>query len=284
MKILGTVAPAKINLGLQVLRRREDGFHDINTVFYRLPFGDRLLVGVDGSPTISVQLLSAHHIPLQENLVYKAARLLQTVAGIQQGAHIVLEKFIPSGAGLGGGSSDAASTLIALRELWQLDINDIELHRLGTQLGSDVPFFLQSATAATATGRGEILEPVSLALPYYIVVVHPGIHVSTPWAYRQLNRTTEQPSVDFVALLSQQDSKQLRNCMVNDFEAVVFAEYPAVAAIRNTLYDEGAVLALLSGSGSAVFGLFETERAARQAESHYKSGTVFVCPPAVHVL
>lgn len=280
MKIIGTVAPAKINLGLQVLRRREDGFHDLNTVFYRLPVGDRLLVGIDGSTTISVQLRSTQDIPLEENLVYKAARLLQTTAGVAQGAHIVLEKVIPSGAGLGGGSSDAASTLLALRELWQVDIDDAELHRLGAQLGSDVPFFLQTATAAVATGRGEILEPANVALPYYIVVVHPGIHVSTPWAYRQVSRTTEQPAVDFVSLLAQPDPKQLRQFLVNDFEAVVFAEYPAVAVVRDTLYDEGAVLALLSGSGSAVFGLFETDRAARRAAELFATETVFVCPPS----
>lgn len=279
MKIIGTVAPAKINLGLQVLRRREDGFHDLNTVFYRLPIGDRLLVGINGSTTISVQLRSTQHIPLEENLVYKAARLLQTTAGVTQGAHIVLEKVIPSGAGLGGGSSDAASTLLALRELWQADIDDAALHRLGAQLGSDVPFFLQTATAAVATGRGEILEPASIALPYHIVVVHPGIHVSTPWAYRQLNRTTEQPAADFISLLAQPDPKQLQHFLVNDFEAVVFAEYPVVAAIRNTLYDEGAVLALLSGSGSAVFGLFETGRAAQRAAEFFATETVFVCSP-----
>lgn len=283
MKIIGTVAPAKINLGLQVLRRRNDGFHDINTVFYKLPFGDRVVVSPTATPDIVVDMYPVADIPTHENLVYKAAALLRQAAGVQQGAHIVVEKRIPTGAGLGGGSSDAATTLLALQQLWQLAPNNTLLHTLATTLGSDVPFFLADSTAAIATGRGELLTPIESTLPYWITVVHPSIHISTPVAYQKLGRPTVQqtPTTDFAALLRTPTPSALRSGLYNDFETVVFAEYPAIRTISQTMLHTGAISALLSGSGSSVFGIFATERQARDAAAAFGQHTVFVCPPVI---
>lgn len=282
MKIIGTVAPAKINLGLQVMCRRDDGFHDINTVFYRLPFGDRIVVSPTTAPDIVVDMYPITDIPAQDNLIYKAASLLRQATNTQQGVHIIAEKRIPTGAGLGGGSSDAATTLLALRHLWQLDIGDAQLRDIGAALGSDVPFFLLHTTAAIASGRGELLTPLDIALPYWMVVVHPGIHISTPLAYQKLNRTTEQHSAptDFAALLRTATPEALGTGLYNDFEAVVFDDYPAVRAIRDTMLQSGAFVALLSGSGSSVFGIFASERKARAAMALFGQYTVFLCPPA----
>lgn len=281
MKIIGTVAPAKINLGLQVTRRRSDAFHDINTGFYKLPFGDRIVVSPTATPDIVVDMYPFTDIPTQENLIYKAASLLRQTTGARQGAHIVVEKRIPTGAGLGGGSSDAATTLLALRQLWQLAIDDTTLHTLATTLGSDVPFFLTNTTAAAASGRGELLTPLDSLLPYWITVVYPGIHISTPLAYQKLRRTTEQqtPTTDFAALLRNPTPDVLRHGLYNDFETVIFEDYPAIRTISQTMLLAGAISALLSGSGSSVFGIFATEQKAQEAAAQFKQYTVFICPP-----
>ncbi len=204
---------------------------------------------------------------------------MQQQAGIQQGARIVVEKRIPSGAGLGGGSSDAAATLLALRELWDADISDAELHAMGAQLGSDVPFFLAGSTAAIAGGRGELLTPLDIALPYWIVVVNPGIHVSTPWAYHALNRQEETESIDFAAVLRSPEPEQLRSTLVNDFERVVFAAHGLLADIKAALYNAGAVFALMSGSGSSLFGMFATQEQARAAAEQFSEYTVCISAP-----
>lgn len=281
MKILGTVAPAKINIGLRVGGRRADGFHDIDTVFYRVALSDRLLFAATDSPTIDIDLRAAPAIPLHDNLVYRAATLLRETTGATAGASIVLEKRIPSGAGLGGGSSDAATTLLALNALWELSLDDAQLHSLAARLGSDVPFFLLNAPAARARGRGEQLEPLDLVLPYWVVLVNPGLHISTPWAYARLNRSAGPvPTPDVVPALRSQDPEQLRSLLVNDFEPAVFAAYPELAGIKQRLYELGAVFALMSGSGSTLFGLFPTEQCARTAADHLSPLRTEVCPPA----
>ncbi len=279
MNIYGTVAPAKINLGLQVVRRRADGFHDINTVFYRVAPVDRLLFTVQDQPDIDITLVDSPLIPLGDNLVYRAAALVQQYTGTDRGARIVLEKRIPSGAGLGGGSSDAATTLLALRDMWDAQIGDEALLRMGAQLGSDVPFFLLDTPAALAGGRGERLEPLDIALPYWTLIVNPGIHVSTPWAYSALNRQEEIEAVDFAAVLHNPEPEQLRRMLVNDFEPVVFAEHALLAEIKSALYQAGAVVALMSGSGSSLFGMFTTQEQARAAAEKFPAFAVFISAP-----
>lgn len=255
-------APAKINLGLEVLARRADGFHDINTVFHRIGLADTIsLAPREHAVTLSC---SAADIPTDErNLCVRAALALRARTGCDRGVHIDLVKHIPDGAGLGGGSSDAASVLRALVDLWVLDIDDRDLAAIAASIGSDVPYFLGEGSAY-ATGRGELLTYFPLALPYDIVVAHPGVRVPTAWAYGALRHEGVKVPTDLPAVWHEhlREPEQLRALVRNDFEAPVCAEYPAIARLRTAIAEAGADLVLMSGSGSAVFGLFAASAAA----------------------
>ena len=277
MNITKVKAFAKINLGLQVLGKRPDGFHDINTVFVRTSFCDELSFNL--SSTLSVRCSVDLGISQEGNLVYKAADLLRNQANnTSLGADIFISKNIPSGAGLGGGSSDAATTLITLRELWDIKISDEELSKIALSLGSDVPYFLQSGTA-TGLGQGEKLEYFDYALPYTTVLIFLGIHVSTGTAYQSLKRENKDyPLIDFRSiLLKSMDNKRiLKENIINDFEEPVFDSHPELAAIKEQLYAGGAVLSLMSGSGSTIFGLFEDRTAAVAATDSLSRYNSFV--------
>ena len=268
--ILERHAPAKINLGLHVLRRRPDGYHDIETVFLRIPWYDTVRARPADTLTFTC---SDPSLPVdEENLCVQAARRLTACAGVQRGAALHLEKRLPYGAGLGSGSSDAAATLLLLRDLWALDVPDTELARLAADLGSDVPFFLDGP-AAYATGRGERLEPLvdpttgaPYACPFHVVVVAPAVHVSTADAYRAVTPSAAGRP-DLKALVCSNDLARWRTALVNDFEAVAFSMHPELAQIKRTLLDAGAGYAALSGSGAALFGLFEDPESTRRMTS-----------------
>ena len=260
-------APAKINLGLEVLRRRADGFHDINTLFATVGLYDDLRLRrrsdgiirctVEGNPALESD---------RSNLCVRAAETLRAAIGDPGlGLDIGLRKTIPIGAGLGGGSSDAASVLIGGRALWKEDPRE-DLPALAATLGSDVPFFLHGGVAH-AESRGEILRPLSIALPWSVLLINPGIHIPTPWAYRMVGRDGERPASDLVALLEAglDDPLSLREEVVNDFEPAMFAEYPLLREIKGRLYEHGALFALMSGSGSTMFGLFGSDEGATEA-------------------
>ncbi len=273
--ILKRSAPAKINLGLHVLRKRTDGYHDLETVFLRIPWADAL--AARPAPRLSLTCSDATLSTDETNLVMKAARLLAGEYGVNDGAALHLDKRLPHGAGLGGGSSDAAATLRLLADLWRLDAPDDALSRLALALGSDVPFFLGPA-AAYATGRGERLAPLRDAggapyrLPFLLVVVVPPVHVATAWAYGLVQpRATGR--ADLRALVASNDLARWRAELVNDFEAPVCAQCPAVGAARAMLLEAGAGYAALSGSGAAVFGVFEeASRATAAAEAARLAG------------
>lgn len=290
MRSITVKAPAKINLGLQVLSKRPDGFHDINTVFVRTSLCDELHFYEDNS--ISLECEPDLGIRPTENLVYRAAVLLKDYATnqnlfknsqkeTQTGAKIRVRKHIPSGAGLGGGSSDAAATLLALKELWQIDISQYELHTLAGMLGSDVPFFLKDQ-AAVGLGRGEKLEYFDYVIPYYLLIVYPNIHVNTGEAYSALAKThvPARPR-DFKKVLMESflQPEVLKENITNDFEEVVFKKHPGIAEIKERLYKSGAVFALMSGSGSSVYGLFKHPDEARIAADIFKNYQTFVCEP-----
>ncbi len=275
MNITKVKAFAKINLGLQVLGKRPDGFHDINTVFARTSFCDELSFML--SSTLSVRCSVDLGISQESNLVYKAADLLRNhVNNPTLGADIYISKNIPSGAGLGGGSSDAATALLTLRDLWNIKISDEELSKIALRLGSDIPYFLQPGTA-TGLGQGEQLDYFDYVLPYTTVLIFPGIHVSTAAAYQSLIRENKDyPLIDFQTILmkSIDNGKILKENIINDFEEPVFDSHPELTAIKAQLYADGAVLSLMSGSGSTIFGLFEDRTAAVAATeslSRYKS-------------
>lgn len=256
---------AKINLGLRILRKRSDGYHDIETVFHRINVWDEIVL----RPTHGILRLETDRADLpadSSNLCLRAAELLKAKAPAGVGVSIALRKQIPVGAGLGGGSSDAASVLLALKHLWSARISDDELRMLALRLGSDVPYFLGRGSAY-ATGRGERLEPIPLVLPYWIVVVVPPVHVSTAWAYQHLRLKDHSPRASLKDLLLRPAS-QLRESLAelsNDFEPLVLESHPDVGEAKRRLAGSGAACALMSGSGSAVFALFADEGAARSA-------------------
>ncbi len=284
MRAIASVAYAKINLGLEILNKRQDGYHDINTVFARVRLHDSLLVSSDdqtsGEGNIKLVCTPSLDIPPQENLVYKAAECLRTFCGFAGGVGIVLRKSIPSGAGLGGGSSDAAACLRALRSLWRLDVNDHDLHKLALDLGSDVPFFLHDG-AAVGRGRGELLSFFPLRLPFWTAVIVAPIHISTAWAYREIRMSKAKSASDFKAIVQRglSEPQSMRRHLRNDFEEVVMHSYPQIAAIKHQLYDAGASFALMSGSGSAVFAFFATQTRAEAAAQGFDGPQTYVCPP-----
>lgn len=256
-------AYAKINLGLFVLGKRPDGYHSIETVFRLIDLYDEIEI-LQNEEGIHFSTDSPELSNDSSNLCVRAANLLRDLTGTHTGVDITLTKRIPIGAGLGGGSSDAAAVLKGLTRLWSLDITRDELQTVSATLGSDVPFFFTGMTAF-ATGRGEILDPFDLAMPYTILLVTPAIHVSTGWAYAQLRplQGVKRPNLRRVLEDGIGDPRQLQNSLVNDFEAPVFKHHPEVATIKATLLSEGAAYASMSGSGSSVFGLFVDQAVAK---------------------
>jgi 4-diphosphocytidyl-2-C-methyl-D-erythritol kinase len=252
---------AKINLGLAVTAKRPDGYHDIATVFHRIAWHDDLRLGA--APEVTVESSDPAAPGGEANLCTKAATLLKQATGFTGGVHCRLQKFIPVGAGLGGGSSDAAAILRALPDLWGIPTTEETLSALAIRIGSDVPYFL-SPGSAFATGRGERLEYFDLDVPFAILVCHPAIHISTSWAYGQITpRRTAAPDWPLIVTEGMTNPDILRAELVNDFDAPVIHAYPAVGEVKQAMHAGGAVYASLSGSGSAVFGLFESDADAR---------------------
>ena len=257
-------AYAKINLGLRVLRRRNDGYHDIETIFHRINLYDELTL----EPSLHTISISCNNntIPTDENnLCYEAVELLRAEVGAHLGASIQLKKNIPVGAGLGGGSSDAAAVLNALPSLWNMRVAPSTLTTLALQIGSDVPFFLHNRSAY-AEGRGERLSFLKLSIPYWIVVVAPRTHISTAWAYGELS-SRKRFHVHSERLYDGATCKVagIPVLMTNDFEDVVFEAHPEIAELKRQLRSAGAAYTLMSGSGSSVYGLFENESSAKRA-------------------
>ncbi|MCR4964213.1 MAG: 4-(cytidine 5'-diphospho)-2-C-methyl-D-erythritol kinase [Bacteroidales bacterium] len=248
------IANCKINLGLHIVRKRPDGYHDLETVFYPTDFFTDKLTIESCNSDFDFECHSEWDTgPDDKNLCVKAFRLLAQDFGIC-GVRITLDKHIPIGAGLGGGSADAAYTLIGLCEHFGLNIAPQQLQQYALQLGSDVPFFL-SNTPSYATGRGDVLEKIPLDLSnYQIEIIKPDIFVSTAEAYSGV--TPKVPQHSILEIL-QQPVKSWRDSLHNDFEESVFAKHPVLAELKQSYYDRGALYAAMSGSGSAVFGIFE---------------------------
>ncbi len=249
-------AYAKINLGLHILGKRSDGYHNIETIFRLINLYDELdLVQSDQGIQFTSNIPDLAND--STNLCIRAANLLRDLTGCHTGVEMTLIKRIPLGAGLGGGSSDAAAVLKGLTKLWSLEITPDELQTISGTLGSDVPFFFTGQTAS-ATGRGEILERLEILLPYTILVVTPKIHVSTAWAYSHVRVDPGKNRPDLKTFLSGNigNAAALRRGLVNDFEDTVFGGFPEIRQIKETMLAEGADVALMSGSGSSVFAFF----------------------------
>ena len=252
-----TFPNAKINLGLNVVERRSDGYHNIETVFYPVGLSD--VLEVVPSDTCMDYSFSSSGIELggdpEDNLIVKAYRLLRSDYQFPA-VDISLIKQIPFGAGLGGGSSDAAFMLKGLNELFELKITKRKLEKYAAVLGADCPVFIKNKPVF-AGGIGNVFTPVKISLKgYYLLLVKPDIHVSTPLAYSLV--VPEIPSHSLLELI-QEPVAQWKDTIKNDFEKSVFAAYPEIESIKNQLYAMGAVYASMSGSGSSVYGLFKTE-------------------------
>jgi 4-diphosphocytidyl-2-C-methyl-D-erythritol kinase len=273
-------APAKINLGLRVLSKRPDGYHEVLTLMVPVSLCD--VVRLKLSSTGIELRCSDRSLPTgKENLVYRAARLILDECRSEAGVNLELSKTIPVGAGLGGGSSDAAATLLAMNELLGHPLQDYELHRLGTQLGADVPFFLLGR-AAMAEGIGDRLTPLDTVPTIWTLVVYPNFQVSTRWAYENLTLTTMPNESKFYVsgekcagkvaacrqrLLQRQQLslEELLPVLDNDFETLIFRHHPQLHEIRRAVLAAGAEAVPMTGSGPTLVGLFASEEETRAA-------------------
>jgi 4-diphosphocytidyl-2-C-methyl-D-erythritol kinase len=289
-------APAKINWFLKVLGLRDDGFHEIRSLMQKISLYDTLTF----SPSNDLTLQTDTSIPVEKNLVYRAALLLKNKCGIDKGALITLKKYIPAGAGLGGGSSDAASALLGLNKLWSLNLSPGDLCSIAEQLGSDVPFFL-SGPISSSYGRGEKITPCTIGKSVNLLLVKPPFPVSTAWVYgeyknriqdagysRQNTEDRIQETGDqtyeeltkkdneadnieaLIRLIEKAEFGDLVNILANDLESVTIKSFPVISEIKDRLKEQGAIFSMMSGSGPTVFGIFRSTEEAEKASKAFK--------------
>jgi 4-diphosphocytidyl-2-C-methyl-D-erythritol kinase len=254
-------APAKINLLLDVIRKRDDGYHEVEMIMTMVDLADRL--EMEELPRDQIVLSShAGFIPLDEkNLAFQAARLIKERCGVTRGVYLHLDKRIPVAAGLAGGSSDAAAALRGLNRLWKLGLSTAELETLGAELGSDVPFCIRGGTAI-ARGRGEVLETIPAPPPCWVVLAKPPINVSTADVYGKLraDELTFHPSIpQMLGAIRRQSFADVCDSLGNVLETVTLDRYPEVRQIKECMMKLGADGVLMSGSGPTVFGLVSKE-------------------------
>jgi 4-diphosphocytidyl-2-C-methyl-D-erythritol kinase len=269
---------AKVNLALSVLGRRTDGYHDVQTIYQSIDINDEL--EFHDAAHLELRCENLPNISPEDNLVWKAAALLAQTLDLKRGVSITLRKKIPAGAGLGGGSSNAAATLIGLRRFWNVDVADAKLYSLAADLGSDVPFFLCGGTAL-GIGKGDEIIPLADLPTQHLVVIFPGIHVATAEAYRALNLGLTSSAEDrriqrFCGQI--QMGKAFLTEIFNDFEASILTAYPPIMEAKSFLKSRGAIATLLSGSGSSVFGFFSDEESAFAAAQETTRATWRVFP------
>ncbi|RLD14056.1 4-(cytidine 5'-diphospho)-2-C-methyl-D-erythritol kinase [candidate division KSB1 bacterium] len=265
---------AKINLGLKVLNKRADGFHNIETFFQQIDLHDDIAIEPTSDGRIHLTCSDKDCPTDAGNLAFRAAAMLKKYLNAPSlGCRIHIEKRIPMGGGLGGGSSDAATTILALNTLWGASLPPTQITELAAGLGSDVAFFTIGGLAL-GTGRGEKLLPIDDKISYTGILVYPGIHISTPWAYKNLNLSLTNSDkigkfIDFIRELGRFDQWQSR--LPNDLEAPVFRVHRSLQNIVAELYSAGAFYARMSGSGSSLYGLFDTPGKAEAAQSLLKN-------------
>lgn len=253
-------APAKINLFLHVIGQRGDGYHNIITVFQKINLWDEITLSLSKEKRgVHLECYGDLLPEDKTNIAFRAAKMFLDVADIKYGVEIKLKKNIPIGAGLGGGSSDAAAVLKGLNSLAGNTLNDDNINSLACQLGADVPFFISDAASAIGTETGTKLEFIDIPKRFYLLV-WPGFSISTKWVYEHFELTSRLDDTIF-------DAKQIfrSRLWVNDLEKVVTCKYPQIKAIKNRLIDLGAEASMMSGSGSAVFGVFTSRQEAEAA-------------------
>jgi 4-diphosphocytidyl-2-C-methyl-D-erythritol kinase len=262
VKKLQLKAPAKVNYRLDVLGKRADGYHELRMIMQRVDLCDDIEIALSERPGIRVACGRAGVPDGPGNIAWRAADALLQLFGREIGIDIFITKKIPVAAGLGGGSSDAATVLMGVNELLELGLSDERLMEIGVKLGADVPFFIFKKPAL-AEGIGDQLSALDKVPELWIVLVNPGIHVSTAWVYQNLQLTTKEDAA--IVSRSYSDLDEVCAVLSNDLEPVTFGRFPAVRELKEQMITSGARASLMSGSGSTVFGLFADESSARRA-------------------
>ena len=276
IKHLSLKAYGKINLGLDVLRRREDGYHDVRMIMQTVGIFDRVDLIWKEEPGIQVET-NLYYLPTNENnLVYKAAKLLMDEFQVQEGLLIRLRKFIPVAAGMAGGSSDAAAVLFGVNKMFRLGLTTEELMQRGVKIGADVPYCILRGTALSE-GIGEVLTSLPPVPQCQVLVAKPGINVSTKFVYENLHandlRPEQHPDIDgMIRAIKAQDLQGIADKLGNVLETVTVKEYPVIQEIKDKMVEFGAIGSLMSGSGPTVFGLFTNPKAAQQAYEELRYG------------
>lgn len=276
IKHLSLKAYGKINLGLDVLRRREDGYHDVRMIMQTVGIFDRVDLIWKEEPGIQVET-NLYYLPTNENnLVYKAAKLLMDEFQVQEGLLIRLRKFIPVAAGMAGGSSDAAAVLFGVNKMFRLGLTTEELMERGVKIGADVPYCILRGTALSE-GIGEVLTSLPPVPQCQVLVAKPGINVSTKFVYENLHandlRPEQHPDIDgMIRAIKAQDLQGIADKLGNVLETVTVKEYPVIQEIKDKMVEFGAIGSLMSGSGPTVFGLFTNPKAAQQAYEELRYG------------
>ena len=287
-------SPAKVNLLLNVLHRRKDGYHDLETVFERIDLGDTVLLR-NAPKGIRLRLSGLKVSSGKTNIAYRAAQLLIDRCGVRSGVNISIQKRIPVSAGLGGGSSNAATVLLGLNRLWELRLSRGRLLKWGAELGSDVPFFILQTPFALGQGRGEILTTIRSKKKFWHVLIKPPFGISTKAAYAGLAPPLRSPKMRFggagltlpkagvrmlVHSIQKGDTQALAGLLTNSLEVSLNKRVTIISKLKQMLLNSGALGALLSGSGSTVFGVFSSKekavRAARRLRQVNRSWKVFV--------
>jgi 4-diphosphocytidyl-2-C-methyl-D-erythritol kinase len=284
-------APAKVNVRLRVVGKRQDGYHLLDTIMVPVSLYDEIEIiktrAGQKDAVASKQLEVTCDHPLvpagEKNLAYQAARLLLKDKNIRQGVRIHIKKLIPVGAGLGGGSSDAASVLLGLNRLLRLNYSSKELERISLSLGADVPFFIH-AVPARARGIGERLTPIKGFPSWWMIILDPELPVSTAWVYRNFQVKLTKPGVNNSINSLLGSPEKIRRLLVNDLESVTVRRHPKIGLLKEKLTRTGAMGALMSGSGSSVFGVFNSREGAEQALCRLREEEEGVQAFLVHVL
>ncbi len=270
MKSITLKAPAKVNYLLDVIRRRADGYHDLRMVMQRVNLCDDITITLTKGPGITVRCGKIGVPDGPGNIAWKAARILLDIEGSDQGADISITKNIPVAAGLGGGSSDAASVLMGMNELLGLGLSDRRLMEIGVSLGGDVPFFIFKKTAL-AEGIGEELSAMPAMPRAWVLLVNPGVPVSTAWVYKNLKLTNRGE----LNRLPRSFGTLEEVCAIfsNDLESVTIPEFPVIAEIKEAMLRHGALASMMSGSGPTVFGIYRDQETAEKARTELTNST-----------
>jgi 4-diphosphocytidyl-2-C-methyl-D-erythritol kinase len=275
MKKLRLRAYGKINLGLDVVRKREDGYHELRMIMQTVGLYDELTMKVIPEDEICLSTNLSFLPTNQNNLIYKAIAMIKEEFSIKEGVEVRLEKKIPVAAGMAGGSSNAAAALIGMNRLFHLGLSKKKLMEYGVKLGADVPYCIMRGTALSE-GIGEILTPLPPMPPCYILLAKPGISVSTKYVYQNLkvNELEEHPDIDgMVTALKSGDLKGISDRLGNVLETVTIKDHPMIEEIKQFLIDQGAMNALMSGSGPTIFGIFKDRDQARTALKNMRQFT-----------